>query len=156
MEKVGLDLDDEPIPASAVQRETTPEVMFNLPSEALDILFSAWLLGDETLEPEHEQVSLGHEKTLLADPKDSKVLTFFQRTAEELAKWLESTIDAPVPELFLYERLVDKVEILARIKLTFEVPDWQLFPDAHDTISCIIGAVLEDLLSKRWIMKGSC
>ncbi|KAL6491226.1 hypothetical protein MHYP_G00015710 [Metynnis hypsauchen] len=73
MEKVGLDLYDEPTLPSAVQRETSPEVTFSLPSEALDILFSAWLLGNETPEPEHGQMSSGDEKTLLVDPKDSKV-----------------------------------------------------------------------------------
>ncbi|KAL6491225.1 hypothetical protein MHYP_G00015700 [Metynnis hypsauchen] len=159
MEKVGLDLDDEPTLPSAVQRETSPEVTFSLPSEALDILFSARLLGNETPEPEHGQMSSGDEKTLLVDPKDSKVLTFFQRTAEELIKLLVSTFDVGTHKLSLYEHLVDRlmeeVEILARIKFTFEAPDGQLFPDDHDAISHIIGSVLEDLLTKRWIVKAS-
>ncbi|KAL7860858.1 hypothetical protein AOLI_G00172070 [Acnodon oligacanthus] len=72
MEKVPLEIYDASPPPSAVQRETTSEVMFDLPSETLSDLFSARLLGNETPEPEHEQVSSGdEEKTLIGDPKDS-------------------------------------------------------------------------------------
>ncbi|KAL7880933.1 hypothetical protein SRHO_G00031870 [Serrasalmus rhombeus] len=70
-------------PVADFKAVTTPEVTFSLPSETLDVLFSALLLDNETPEPEHEQISSGdEEKTLLGDPKDSKVPSFFQRTAE--------------------------------------------------------------------------
>ncbi|KAL6464505.1 hypothetical protein MHYP_G00268220 [Metynnis hypsauchen] len=110
MEKVDLDMHDEPPPPSAVQREKTPV-------KTLDTLFSARLLGNDTPEPEHEEVSLeDEEKTTCGDPEDSKILRFFKKTAKEVVRWLESAYQIRVPMLFLYEHLVhhlmDEVEIL--------------------------------------------
>ncbi|KAL7857932.1 hypothetical protein AOLI_G00180340 [Acnodon oligacanthus] len=51
LEKVGLDVYDDPSPPPPVQPEKTPELTFNLPSKSLDTLFSAHLLGNETPEP---------------------------------------------------------------------------------------------------------
>ncbi|XP_037393675.1 uncharacterized protein LOC108441297 isoform X2 [Pygocentrus nattereri] len=154
MEKVGLGVHDGPPPPSAVQSERTPEV-------ALDAVFSARLLGNETPEPEHEQVSSeDEEETLFGYPKDSKILRFFMKTAEELVRWLESTFLPQFPVWFLYEhlvgRLMEEVKMLAWINITFEASDAQLFPDEDDAVSYIISEVHEDLLNKPWRMEVSC
>ncbi|XP_036413759.1 uncharacterized protein LOC118798430 [Colossoma macropomum] len=105
LEKVGLDVHDDPSPPPPVQPEKTPELTFDLPSESLDALFSARLLGNETPElngvkefldtPEHEREegqarveeassaadrrsrssTAVEEVALSRGPKDSKVLT---------------------------------------------------------------------------------
>ncbi|KAL7872570.1 hypothetical protein SRHO_G00075530 [Serrasalmus rhombeus] len=154
MEKVGLGVHDGPPPPSAVQSERTPEV-------ALDAVFSARLLGNETPEPEHEQVSSeDEEETLFGYPKDSKILRFFMKTAEELVRWLESTFHPQFPVWFLYEhlvgRLMEEVKMLPWINITFEASDAQLFPDEDDAVSYIISEVHEDLLNKSWRMELSC
>ena len=136
--------------------EHAPEVTFDLPGETLDALFSARLLGNETPEPEHEQVSSEDvEKTLLEDPEDSKILRFFKKTAEELVRWLESIFCVRVSELYLYEHLVthlmEEVEILAWIKVTFQAPDGRLFPDDIEAVSFIVSEVYKDFLKNMWI-----
>ncbi|KAL7843758.1 hypothetical protein AOLI_G00252700 [Acnodon oligacanthus] len=143
-----LGVHDAPPPPSAVQRERTPEV-------TLDALFSARLLGNETPEPEHEQVSSeDEEETLSGYPKDLKVLSFFKKTAEELVRWLESTFHLGFPGSILYENLVDclleEVEMLAVVNITFEAHD------EVDAISYIVSEVHDDLLKQPWRMEVSC
>ncbi|KAL7861996.1 hypothetical protein SRHO_G00134370 [Serrasalmus rhombeus] len=50
LEKAGLDVRDDPSPPPPVQPEKTLELMFDLPSESLDVLFNSHLLGNETPE----------------------------------------------------------------------------------------------------------
>ena len=100
------------------------------------------------------------EKTLLEDPEDSKILRFFKKTAEELVRWLESIFCVRVSELYLYEHLVthlmEEVEILAWIKVTFQAPDGRLFPDDIEAVSFIVSEVYKDFLKNMWILEMPC
>ncbi|KAL7852304.1 hypothetical protein SRHO_G00180890 [Serrasalmus rhombeus] len=123
LEKVGLDVFDDPSPPPPVQPETSPEMTFDLPSESLDTLFSAHLLGNETPEmngieeflasPEHEReesqarvevVSSAagchrrsptvEEVTLSRDPEDSKVLTVPPAVIKKIAEELVKRLES--------------------------------------------------------------
>ncbi|KAL7852279.1 hypothetical protein SRHO_G00180640 [Serrasalmus rhombeus] len=122
LEKVGLDVFDDPSPPPPVQPETSPEMTFYLPSESLDTLFSARLLGNETPEmngieeflasPEHEreesqarveEVSSAagchrsptvEEVTLSRDPEDSKVLTLPPTFIKKMAEELVKRLES--------------------------------------------------------------
>ncbi|KAL7852273.1 hypothetical protein SRHO_G00180750 [Serrasalmus rhombeus] len=178
LEKVGLDVFDDPSPPPPVQRETSPELTFDLASESLDTLFSARLLGNETPEvngveeflasPEHEreesqarveEVSSAagcEEVTLSRDPEDSKVLTVppavIKKIAEELVKRLESVkVEVPVISLYerLVERLIDELETLSNIKITHQVLGGRLFSDENGAVSHIVNEAYKSLLNKR-------
>ncbi|KAL6478907.1 hypothetical protein MHYP_G00123400 [Metynnis hypsauchen] len=124
LEKVGLDVYDDPSPPPPVQPEKTPELTFDLPSESLDTLFSAHLLGNETPElngfkeflaiPEHEReksqaqvkevssaadcqrrsLTVVEEVTLNRGPKDSKVLTVPPTVIKKTAEELVKRLES--------------------------------------------------------------
>ncbi|KAL7852305.1 hypothetical protein SRHO_G00180900 [Serrasalmus rhombeus] len=123
LEKVGVDVFDDPSSPPPVQPETSPELTFDLPSESLDTLFSAHLLGNETPEvngieeflasPEHEreesqarveEVSSAagchrrsptvEEVTLSRDPEDSKVLTVPPAVIKKIAEELVKRLES--------------------------------------------------------------
>ncbi|KAL7843743.1 hypothetical protein AOLI_G00252550 [Acnodon oligacanthus] len=100
-------------------------------------------------QPEHEhEEGQSHVETVsswtcvLEDPEDSKIRSFFKKTAEDLVRWLESTFHFRGSELLLYECLVDDLmeeeEILAQIQGTFEAPVGRLLSNANDAVSYIV------------------
>ncbi|KAL6477863.1 hypothetical protein MHYP_G00136980 [Metynnis hypsauchen] len=64
LEKVGLDVRDDPSPPPPVPPKKTPELMFDLPSESFDVLLNSRLLGNETPEPN------GTKEFLVTSEKD--------------------------------------------------------------------------------------
>ncbi|KAL6481901.1 hypothetical protein MHYP_G00099810 [Metynnis hypsauchen] len=124
LEKVGLDLCDDPSPPPPVQPEKTSKLTFDLPSESLDTLFSARLLRNETPEvtgvkeflakPKHERkksrarveevssaadchrrsLTVVKEVDLIRGPKDSKALTVPPAVIKKIAEELVKRLES--------------------------------------------------------------